>query len=119
MASWFDSAISVLKWTSSLTACSVAVVGGALYVFQTSLIYPASMPSGSRTSVDNPAQHGMPEYEEIFLETKDAEKLHCYLITQTADVSRQRPTILLLHANAGNMGHRLPIARGKILYRRP
>lgn len=30
--------------------------------------------------------------------------------TTDADLARSRPTVLLLHANAGNMGHRLPLA---------
>ena len=112
MTNWLDPAYNIAKWTTTIAAGTAALVGGGLYYFQTSLIYPASMPAGSRDIVDNPSKHGMSEYEEFFLATKDSERLHCYIITQTANVCRDRPTILLLHANAGNIGHRLPIAKG-------
>lgn len=116
-ASWLTLIMSILKWGTTLAAGTIAAVGAGLYIFQTSLIYPASMPAGSRTTVDTPEKYGMTEYQELYLKTTDGERLHCYTILQTSEIARERPTILLFHANAGNMGHRLPIARGTLRQR--
>lgn len=49
------------------------------------------------------------------MDTRDGEVLRCYIMYyvegKNEDIGKQRPTLLYLHANAGNMGHRLPIAR--------
>lgn len=84
------------------------------YSGQTYIIYPSYAPSGSRTNVPTPAQHHMPHYEDLTLETPDNLKIKAYLILQGATASNvgkpklnteatSRPTILFLHANAGNM----------------
>lgn len=93
--------MSVLKWTTILAASGAALIGTGLYAFQTAIIYPSSVPSGSRTLVDTPDRYGMPEYEDITLATHDGEKLHCFLIMQTKDIVQERPTIIIFHANAG------------------
>lgn len=76
---------------------------------QTKLIYPSGVPEGSRRHIDTPAMHGMPDFEDLTLTTSDGLKVRAYLILHQDAASR--PTLLYLHANAGNMGHRLPIAR--------
>ncbi|CEI88431.1 hypothetical protein RMCBS344292_02821 [Rhizopus microsporus] len=87
-----------------------------LYIYQCKLIYPASIPEGSRQHVDTPSKYGM-GYTEVTLTTRDNIKLKSYIILQPdKEVAKRSPTILYFHANAGNMGHRLPIA--KILYER-
>lgn len=101
MSTYFEILMSVLKWTTILAAGGAALIGTGLYTFQTAIIYPSSVPSGSRTLVATPDQYGMPEYEDITLSTIDGEKLHCYLITQTKDIVRLRPTVVIFHANAG------------------
>lgn len=93
-------------------------LGAALFLGQRYIIYPAYAPSGSRKSVPTPDQHGIPIYEDITLDTPDKLKIKAYLMLQGADKGKdvmleeapKRPTILFLHANAGNMGHRLPFA---------
>ncbi|CCG80813.1 Protein bem46 [Taphrina deformans PYCC 5710] len=105
------SCLAIFKWIAALAGGSIALIGTGLYIFQTSIIYPASIPQGSRTIVDNPGQYGMDGYETVMLDTPDGQKLHCYLIMQDPALAPSRPTVLLFHANAGNMGHRLPIAR--------
>jgi hypothetical protein len=104
----------------------LAVTGGLLYrcsftdplriprfdganAVQNKLIYPAHVPGGSRQHVDTPNQYGMPDYEDLTLTTPDGLKIRAYLVPRPD--AAQRPTLLYLHANAGNMGHRLPIAR--------
>ncbi|KAI9272466.1 Alpha/Beta hydrolase protein [Sporodiniella umbellata] len=85
-----------------------------LYVYQCKLVYPSSIPEGSREKVALPSEYNM-KYSEVTLETSDKIKLKSYIILQEDEKqAKKAPTILYFHANAGNMGHRLPIA--KILY---
>ncbi|ORX69422.1 alpha/beta-hydrolase [Linderina pennispora] len=57
----------------------------------------------------------MPNFDDLRLETSDKVVIRGYLIKRETDEETKRaPTVLYLHANAGNMGHRLPIA--KVLY---
>ncbi|OAD02299.1 hypothetical protein MUCCIDRAFT_153332 [Mucor lusitanicus CBS 277.49] len=87
-----------------------------LYMYQCKLIYPASYPEGSRQEVAVPSDFGM-QYTEENLKTKDGINLKSYIILQSStEQAKRSPTILYFHANAGNMGHRLPIA--KVLYDR-
>jgi abhydrolase domain-containing protein 13 len=74
------------------------------------IIYPRNIPPGTRTEVPRPPQFGIEDYEELTLPTSDGETLSAFLI-KPANKSRARPiTILTFHGNAGNIGHRLPIA---------
>ncbi|KWU45062.1 Protein bem46, partial [Rhodotorula sp. JG-1b] len=100
---------NVLKWLASTLAVSLTVGGTALYLLQSRLIYPANLPAGSRHNVPRPEEFGMPG-EEVELVAPDGVKLKAFVIKAPGDPSR-RPTVLLLHANAGNVGHRLPIAK--------
>jgi len=45
------------------------------------------------------------------LPTPDGEKLSAFLIRPPNWAKRQNITVLMFHGNAGNIGHRLPIAR--------
>ncbi|CCA68369.1 hypothetical protein PIIN_02235 [Serendipita indica DSM 11827] len=103
---------------------------GLLYYGQNYLIYPSAFPPGSRTLVPTPADHGLP-YQDLTLDTEDGVKLKSFLLMQrrhlpgeesgdsedvdTAEEDRRfagnRPTIIMLHGNAGNIGHRVPLAR--------
>jgi hypothetical protein len=117
------------KAVAGVFGVGVASTAMLLYRYQRSLIYPSNFPSGSRTEVMTPDEFGMDDFEELTLDTPDGERLHCYAILQRrasnkerlaglsdrtdqqADtITARRPTVLLLHANAGNMGHRLPLA---------
>lgn len=113
----FPSFRSLLKWFACTVALSVGGVGVGLYLGQTKLIYPSGIPAGSRENVPTPDQFGMP-YEELTLITPDGVKIKAFLMLYERDgvQAKDRPTVLLLHANAGNVGHRLPIA--KIFYNR-
>lgn len=81
------------------------------YSGQSYLIYPAYAPSGSRTDVPTPDKHGISVYEDLTLETPDKLKIRAFLMLQGASQGKEacaveakkRPTILFLHANAGNM----------------
>jgi abhydrolase domain-containing protein 13 len=72
------------------------------------LAYPSSFPAGSRTEVPNPYDEYGIGYEDLYLPTPDGEKLHAYMMLQ--DYPKTKKTVFFCHANAGNMGHRVPIA---------
>ncbi|KAJ3104779.1 hypothetical protein HDU97_008847 [Phlyctochytrium planicorne] len=109
-----------------INTTAIIMAGGVflLWKFQNNLIYMASLPHGSRTVVAKPDQVRMTDFEELHLETPDKVKIHAYAIRRTAGAGLSGDsglrfrgssgiadcTLLYLHANAGNMGHRLPIA---------
>ena len=77
------------------------------------LIYPRNIPIGSRTEagVPRPTQFGISDFDDIYIPTPDGEMLACYFI-RPSNKSIARPlTIIMFHGNAGNIGHRVPIAR--------
>ena len=61
------------------------------------------------TDVFTPIKFDMP-YEDVDLTTPDGVKIKGYMILAAKD-SKRRPTVIMYHANAGNMGHRLPLAK--------
>lgn len=80
-----------------------------LIVRQESMLYvPCPMP-GMQTPADNPdgfqspKQKGM-KFDNIYLKTSDGVKIHAWFIPCSPDA----PTLLFCHANAGNMGLRVP-----------
>ncbi|PPR07865.1 hypothetical protein CVT24_005602 [Panaeolus cyanescens] len=119
---------SVAKGTLA-TAAGVSTLAVALvYYGQNYLIYPSAFPQESRTMVYTPDQFGM-EYQSLELKTSDEVVLRCYLMTQKEnsgfrwediDSSKRprtedeyvssRPTVVMFHGNAGNLGFRIPLA---------
>ncbi|CAG9328355.1 bem46_1 [Blepharisma stoltei] len=93
---------------------SAAIIGvsSLLYYYQNDMIYIPNYPSREYRSPDNnpdgyktPSERNIP-YKDIHLKTSDGETLHCWLMLQE---SRDVPTILFFHANAGNMGMRMDV----------
>ncbi|KAF8154778.1 Alpha/Beta hydrolase protein [Crassisporium funariophilum] len=108
------------KGTLATVATLSTVGAGLLWYGQNYLIYPSAFPSGSRIEVDKPSNWGV-AYEDLELKTSDNIILKCYLIPQqlrhdtppgtTVDeFIASRPTVIMFHGNAGNLGHRLPLA---------
>lgn len=82
-----------------------------LSIFYSEIIYPRNLPPGARTDVPKPEQFGIQDYEEAFLPTSDGKILNAFLV-KPPNKSQARPiTIISFHGNAGNVGHRLPIAK--------
>lgn len=127
----FDSLKFFAKTSASVAVGATTLGAGLLYYGQNSLIYPSNVPEGSRTNVATPADYGMP-YSDLTFTTSDNVKIRAYLLVQRrillsadgslgapevdaegddADYARSRPTVLFLHANAGNVGHRVPLAK--------
>ncbi|ROW11601.1 hypothetical protein VMCG_01353 [Cytospora schulzeri] len=88
-----------------------AVLTSLLYFKQKALIYPSHMPPNARTDVPRPSQFGIQDFEELMIPTSDGEKLSAFYIRGPRGGRNSNVTVLMFHGNAGNIGHRLPIAR--------
>ncbi|KAG8228155.1 hypothetical protein J437_LFUL002809 [Ladona fulva] len=84
---------------------------GILYHTEDQLLFHPDQPSHSRVFVPVPTMFGLP-YENIYLRSMDGVMLHLFFIRQPAVFSAHVPTVLFLHGNAGNMGHRLQNVAG-------
>lgn len=80
------------------------------------LIYPSNIPANSRSDVPKPSDFGLSNFEELYIPTDDGEKLSAFYIRGPRGHKNSNITILMFHGNAGNIGHRLPIARMIINY---
>ncbi|EZG88492.1 putative alpha/beta hydrolase family protein [Gregarina niphandrodes] len=93
----------------------VVVIGIAILIalcfFQSKLIFVPQLDSGDRSPYSNPngwrhpGEKGIP-YEDIQLDTEANVTVHMWLMKQKD--SRNVPTLIFYHGNAGNLGHRLP-----------
>ncbi|KAL8823472.1 MAG: hypothetical protein Q9191_005823 [Dirinaria sp. TL-2023a] len=97
-----------------LASSAVAALGsGLLYFKQNELIYPRNLPVGARTDegVPRPSFFGISDYEDLRIPTPDGEFLSAFFIRPSNKVLARKLTILMFHGNAGNIGHRVPIAK--------
>ncbi|KAK3631956.1 bem46 protein, variant [Elasticomyces elasticus] len=88
-----------------------AFAGGGLYYYQNEIIYPRNLPPGARTEVPRPSQFGLDNAEELMIPTPDGETISAFLVRPDNSAKARPVTIVSFHGNAGNAGHRLPIAR--------
>lgn len=104
----------ILYWGSIAVAITIALAIFLLFAAQRAMIYPSYV-MDSRNTVDKPSKHNFHKWEELWLKSSDGLKLHAYWIPyhdqNNKDMQWEVPTILCLHANAGNMGHRLPLMK--------
>ncbi|KAG7211503.1 hypothetical protein KM043_010772 [Ampulex compressa] len=84
---------------------------GILYHREDQLMYHPELPTHSRVYVPAPSIYDLP-YQSIYTHSADGTMLHMFFISQPEDRVKQVPTILYLHGNAGNMGHRLRNVHG-------
>ncbi|KAJ5199787.1 hypothetical protein N7491_009416 [Penicillium cf. griseofulvum] len=95
-----------------LASSGLAVVAsGLLYFKQNELIYPRNVPVDARTNVPSPRQFGISDFEDLQIPTPDGESLHALFLRQRPSRYSRNVTVLMFHGNAGNIGHRLPIAK--------
>jgi fermentation-respiration switch protein FrsA (DUF1100 family) len=104
--------LETLRW-SSLAFVGVLVL---MLVKQNELLYqpqPGGLPRSVKQNpkgMRSPAEHGL-EFEDVAdLVAEDGVKLSAWLIKAARD-SRQRPTLVYMHGNAGNIGHRIELFR--------
>jgi uncharacterized protein len=82
--------MAIVRWLLISGVCGYALLVGALYVAQRSLLYH---PIATRIS---PAEAGLPEAEEIMLTTRDGEKLIAWHVPPRGD----KPVVIYFHGNA-------------------
>lgn len=75
------------------------------------IIYPRNIPPDARTNVPSPSRFGIENFEDLVIPTPDGEELHAFLIRPGNSQYARNMTILMFHGNAGNIGHRIPIAK--------
>lgn len=116
--SYLEQTVSLLSTVASymrlpaLASTGIAaVLTSLLYFKQKALIYPSHMPPNSRTEVPRPSQYGIKDFEDLVIPTNDGEKLSAFYIRGPRGGRNSKCTVLMFHGNAGNIGHRLPIAR--------
>lgn len=92
---------------SEVAAISPCLLSGS------ELIYPRYLPSGARTDegLPRPNTFGISDYDDIRLPTPDGETLSAFFIRPSNKGLAKNVTILMFHGNAGNIGHRVPIAK--------
>ncbi|XP_046833944.1 protein ABHD13 isoform X2 [Vespa crabro] len=78
---------------------------GILYHREDQLLYHPESPAHSRVYVPAPSIFNLP-YESIYTRSGDGTMLHMFFISQPEDRAKKAPTLLFLHGNAGNIGHR-------------
>ncbi|PSS03545.1 Alpha/Beta hydrolase protein [Coniella lustricola] len=110
-ASLLGTAASWMRLPALASTGVAAVLTSLLYFKQKALIYPSHMPPNARTDVPKPSQFGIQDFEELFIPTSDGEKLSAFYIRGPRHSRNSKVTVLMFHGNAGNIGHRVPIAR--------
>ncbi|KAI0154778.1 Alpha/Beta hydrolase protein [Xylariaceae sp. FL1272] len=106
-----SSVAGYMRLPALATSGVAAVLTSLLYFKQKALIYPSNIPANARTDVPRPSQFGLRDCEELVIPTNDGEKLSAFYIRGPRRGRFANCTILMFHGNAGNIGHRLPIAR--------
>lgn len=68
---------------------------------------------GARTDegVPRPNQFGISDYEDLRIPTPDGEFISAFFIRPSNRRKAKNLTVLMFHGNAGNIGHRVPIAK--------
>ena len=107
----FAGLLSYVRMPMYAASGLTALGSSLLYFKQNDIIYPASMPAGSRTNVPTPQMFGIENTDSLEVPTPDGEKLHAYLLRPNNPAIKKNCTILTFHGNAGNVGHRIPIGR--------
>lgn len=89
--------------TLMLCFCVIAL----LRCLEHNLVYYSNEPSSSRLFVELPSKYHLP-YEAVYIRSGRT-KIHAFFIPAPRENRPTHPsTILYLHGNAGNIGHRLP-----------
>lgn len=105
--------LSYLRLPAMASSGIAFLASGLLYFKQNELIYPRYLPSGANTDegVPRPSQFGISDYEDLRLPTPDGETLGAFFIRPSNKGLARNVTMLMFHGNAGNIGHRVPIAK--------
>lgn len=110
--------VAFLMLVALLLLC-LMLVAYAFRDHQSLLLYHPGMPEESLVICSTPPENGISVYDSITITTKDGVALRGYLVRpENSSVSDQTvidrvesSLIIYFHGNAGNVGHRLSIAR--------
>src|SRR5262245_20968489 len=86
--------MSFVKWTFIIAGSFYLALAVLMYVAQRGLMY---FPETVRTS---PAAAGLPQAEEIVLDTSDGEKVIAWHVPPRDDA---KPVVVYLHGNGGSL----------------
>lgn len=86
-----------------------------LYQLGDWLLYHPDQPPHSRIFVRSPSMVNLPS-DNLHIVTADGVRINVVMVKQDSSIFNQVPTILYLHGNAGNIGHRLPNVHGLYHY---
>ena len=118
-----NSLVPFLLRVGTVVVGLVAIVAGFLYVKQNNLLYfPEMAGQIPRHNADNPrklrspSEHGV-TFETYMIPCSDGVQIHSWLLLQQQ--SKNAPTLVFFHGNAGNIGLRLPNALHCLLYTSP
>ncbi|GLI78142.1 bem46 protein, variant [Penicillium ochrochloron] len=106
-----NSAVQFLRLPVLASSGLAVVASGLLYFKQNELIYPRNVPVDARTNVPSPRQFGITDFEDLQIPTPDGETLHAFFLRPPNSRYRRNLTVIMFHGNAGNIGHRVPIAK--------
>lgn len=93
------------SFCSNIKLISQYIFIGILYHREDQLVYRPESPANSRVYVPAPSIFNLP-YQSIYTRSRDGTMLHMFFISQPEDKMKKVPTLLFLHGNAGNVGHR-------------
>ncbi|KAL1979013.1 hypothetical protein VTN96DRAFT_7428 [Rasamsonia emersonii] len=111
IAAMAESAVQYLRLPVLASSGLAVVASGLLYFKQNELIYPRNVPADARTNIPKPTQFGITDFEDLMIPTPDGESLNALFIRPSNKRLARDLTILMFHGNAGNIGHRIPIAK--------
>jgi pimeloyl-ACP methyl ester carboxylesterase len=107
-----DALLTVLTYIGCVLVTLILIIMVLAYRYrhlQDLLVYHPEEPDGSRTRMDGPREHRVARYEMLEVPTPDGVTLRGFLVQPTHGTPRC--AIIYFHGNAGNAGHRTPIAR--------
>lgn len=87
----------------------IVVLAWFLRPLQHALVYHPDEPTGSRSRLDGPKEFGVSRYEILEIDTPDQFTLRGFAVYPSMGTAKF--TLVYFHGNAGNAGHRTPIAR--------
>jgi len=111
----FGIIISDMTWKKVLGTgvCMIGAGLAMLYFYQENLLYLPNVYPEYKKPKDNPSAEyrdpkgsGM-DFENVYIRTRDKVKLHAWWVHAPKDPMKA-PTFVFFHANAANMGFRLP-----------
>ena len=99
-------------------ACALTFVAfalsGILYHSTDRFLYHPDQPATARVYVPSPSIVGL-TFENVYIKSKDSVRLHVFFVKQANEaLTSTSPTVLYLHGNAGNIGHRLMNVKGLV-----